>query len=317
MKIENIADIADIADIAEEILKESDGYAKMAIQAPEGLKTHLLEVVDRLEECGKRVILFADPCYGACDLKDHEAKELGAELLVHIGHSEMGVEKELPVIFLPLFYDANDVKVDESCYRKLINAIGKRDFSIAYSINFMNVANEIADGLEDRGFKAGERVQVLGCSFSSNLKEEIVVYVGDGDFHPLGIALRAKKEVIAFNPFTKEIKDMASFKKKFLKQRYGVISIARHAKTFGIIVSTKKGQQNLKLATDVKKMLEKNGKKGYVLAMDRIEYGELIGYKVDVFVNTACPRIATDDLFEKPIINPDELEIALREGHET
>jgi diphthamide biosynthesis enzyme Dph1/Dph2 domain len=100
MKIENIADIA---DIAEEILKESDGYAKMAIQAPEGLKTHLLEVVDRLEECGKRVILFADPCYGACDLKDHEAKELGAELLVHIGHSEMGVEKELPVIFFHCF----------------------------------------------------------------------------------------------------------------------------------------------------------------------------------------------------------------------
>jgi len=39
-----------------------------------------------------------------------------------------------------------------------------------------------------------------------------------------------------------------------------------------------------------------------------------LGLKIDCFVNTACPRLIDDSFkFNKPLINPIELEIALNE----
>ena len=56
-------------------LKKED--TPVAIQLPEGLKQHTITVLEELKEF--EPVLFVDPCYGACDLKDEEAKKFGCK----------------------------------------------------------------------------------------------------------------------------------------------------------------------------------------------------------------------------------------------
>ena len=47
---------------------QSNDNRLVALQIPEGLKMQALEMMDTIEtETSAKVILAADPCYGACD----------------------------------------------------------------------------------------------------------------------------------------------------------------------------------------------------------------------------------------------------------
>lgn len=74
--------------------------------------------------------------------------------------------------------------------------------------------------------------QILGCNISTARGiEENVLFIGEGVFHPLGIALGLpEKRVIAFNPKNGEYRDME--KEKFLAQRYSA-SISREVEVAG------------------------------------------------------------------------------------
>lgn len=60
---------------------------KVGLQFPDGFKTRAVSIAEEIE---KRVpcitVIFADPCYGACDTKELEAKKLGLDLVIHFGH---------------------------------------------------------------------------------------------------------------------------------------------------------------------------------------------------------------------------------------
>ena len=77
----------EIPRIAREIKKAK---AKIVgLQFPEGLKTRALGVAREIEQkTGCTAVIFADPCYGACDTKEIEAKKLGVDLIFQFGHDE-------------------------------------------------------------------------------------------------------------------------------------------------------------------------------------------------------------------------------------
>ena len=59
----------------------------VALQIPEGLKMQALEMMDKIEdETSAKVILAADPCYGACDLVHDKMKMMGVELEIGRAH---------------------------------------------------------------------------------------------------------------------------------------------------------------------------------------------------------------------------------------
>ena len=61
----------------------------MALQFPEGLLIYanaIADIVREFSQC-ERVIVLADVTYGACCVDDLTAKALGADFLVHYGHS--------------------------------------------------------------------------------------------------------------------------------------------------------------------------------------------------------------------------------------
>ena len=80
----------------------------VALQIPEGLKMQALEMMDSIEdESDAKVILAADPCYGACDLVHDKMRMMGVELVAHMGHSQMNIDSGMPTHFIPVTYDGD------------------------------------------------------------------------------------------------------------------------------------------------------------------------------------------------------------------
>ena len=285
----------------------------IAVQLPEGLKQHSTLVLESLKEF--EPILFVDPMYGACDLKDEEAKKFGCKQLIHFGHAKMG-KPRIKTIFIPISYSFNEKEfsfiIDE------IKKLQKNKINIVTTINFLEEIPRIKEELKKNNIEILEtqdtshiqKNHVLGCD-SSTIKDKTqpIIYVGDGDFHPnnLGFVFE-KTEVFVINPLLFKTKKL-EITDLFVKQRYALVAKAMKCNTFGIFVSGKHGQFRLRFAKYIKTKLEEMGKKAYIFGCDYVNESYVEGIKVDCYVNTACPRIAYDDHanFTKPIITPQEV----------
>ena len=295
----------------------------IAIQIPEGLKTRALEIADRIEKAsGAEAVIFSDPCFGACDLADARARQLGADLLVHFGHTKM-LSSEIPAIYAPLGYEFNESELAGKIAEKL-NELSFKKIALCATAQYAEKLGKIKKILGKKGIRAeigtgGKRValagQVLGCNYSAvasaSNNADAIVFVGDGLFHPLGISFSISKPVLIANPLAEKVEEVRNQRNMFLRKRYAAIALAKNAKVFGIIASTKRGQLNMRKALEIKKEIEKEGKKAYLIVGDLVKMEYLLGMELDALVCTACPRIALDDsaLFGIPIITPNELEI--------
>ncbi len=152
--------------------------------------------------------------------------------------------------------------------------------------------------------------QVLGCDQRAaeliENKIDAFLYIGSGRFHPLGVAVKTNKPVILCNPYSCECDEISDDEKQNRKNKQKRrLMRAAAAKTIGILISTKPGQFNLKLANELKEKLENIGKSVFLFAGESINPENVPGFCVDAFINTACPRI-NEDHFEKAVINPGE-----------
>ncbi|MBI2172615.1 MAG: diphthamide biosynthesis enzyme Dph2 [Candidatus Aenigmarchaeota archaeon] len=279
---------------------------RVMLQLPEGLKMKAADMCRFLQESGIEVLLSNEPTYGACDLADAEAKATGCELLVHVGHSKFYVdfETDVPVLYY-IWPERIQVKTDFS-------GIKEKRIGILTSIQHMELLSDIKSMLEGAGKEAIIGGQMLGCwtANADKIKEMVdaFLFVGSGEFHPLALS---GKPVYKLDLERMEIGDVDA--EKFQKIRYGRIFRARDAATFGILVSSKKGQKELLAKADyVRQRLEQRDKKAFIIVMNEITNEKLLGIKADAFVNTACPRIS-DMQFTKPMINADDIELLLEE----
>jgi len=180
--------------------------------------------------------------------------------------------------------------------------------------------------LENAGFDViiptgGDRLtfpgQVLGCNYSGDDSSiGHYLFLGSGDFHPIGLVLHTGKPLSILDPYTSEAREMSLEQiERILRQRFGLIMAADKAHSFGILIGEKPGQMRRSMALRLKRLLEKHGKKGYLLALEHVGPELIDFYPVDAFVNTACPRIAIDDSvkYAKPLLTPFELEVILGE----
>lgn len=194
------------------------------------------------------------------------------------------------------------------------------------SIQHLHLIFEFKERLEKAGFEVevpvgGDRLtfpgQVLGCNYSGD-NDTIghYLFLGSGDFHPIGLVMDTGKPLAMLDPYTGDASEMSLERiERILRQRFGLIMAVQDAQTFAILIGEKPGQMRRTLAQRMKKLLVKHGKKGYLLALEHISPELISFYPVDAYVNTACPRIAIDDSvrYDKPLITPFELEVALGE----
>lgn len=294
------------------------------IQLPEGLKTNVVEIENAFTRENIPVITVLDPSFGACDIADAKAQVLGCDLIVHFGHSKM-LHTQTNVIYWPV-----EFPIEKNMIPGCVKTLNKEKFfstnkkiGIYVTIQFHRHLNEIKKEMESNGFEVFVGMgdlkdgQILGCDVSARRdiedKIDANVYFGDGYFHALAIAFASKKPTYQYNPFTLNLENLEKYKEKYLRQRFGLIAAAKDAKTFAVILCTKKGQLRKALAMRLKQELEDAGKKVHVVAMEHITPQALMGVDVDAYVNTACSRIATDDFesYKKPMLTPIEIEILL------
>lgn len=151
--------------------------------------------------------------------------------------------------------------------------------------------------------------QILGCSVEEwDVGQEGFVYVGDGLFHPKAIIFHNDEKVFIYDPKTKKQKiltkaDLAQIE----RARKGALAAFHGAKNVGMIITTKYGQTRLRDALKLKEKFP--DKTFYYLVADVIDFSKLEDFPfIQVYVNTACPRIMDDnEKVPRPMLNIGDL----------
>lgn len=302
------------------------GAKRVLIQLPDGLRPRALSLAEELTNLtGAEILLSGDSCYGACDVAVGQAKTLGADLIVHYGHSGMFEDAETPVIYVEakMYFDSEALV---AAALPLIEGWGK--IGLASTAQHIHALGEVAEALRRSGhqpvtgnssWKALYDGQVLGCDYrtAQSIAEEVegYLFIGSGRFHPIGLAIAAGKPVVTADPYTltagvideKEIMRLAM-------RRMAAITAAKGARRIGVLVSLKPGQLQLNTARSLCERLEHGGKSPVIICMDEIGETQLENFaEAEAFISTACPRIALESVanIKKPILSPTEAEVML------
>jgi len=299
---------------------------RVLIQLPEGLKTEGPHLASAVEKTGALAVVSADPCYGACDMAFQDAQSIGADLLVHYGHSEMTHLEPVPTIY----FEAKAVVSVKGAVKKALSLLKPwKNIGLVTTVQHVDMLGEARQTL----LKAGKSVavgdagrmkhagQVVGCDYS-NAKAvaqdvEAFLFVGGGRFHAIGVALATAKPTVVADPYEGRAYLVESEVKKILKQRLASINEAKQAVEFGVLIGLKSGQKRLDEALWIKKKLGEARKKATLLALREVTPEALMQFPtIEAFVNTACPRISLDDAsrFLKPVLTVNEMLVVLGES---
>jgi 2-(3-amino-3-carboxypropyl)histidine synthase len=162
--------------------------------------------------------------------------------------------------------------------------------------------------------------QVIGCDYSNARSVandvEAFLFVGGGQFHAIGVALSTAKPTVVADPYEGRAYSLNASADRVLKKRWALIELAKKAKVFAVLVGLKPGQKRLDEALEIKRKLEENGRNVSFFAAKEILPEVLMEFPtVEVYVNTACPRLSLDDVarFRKPLLSINEVLVVIGE----
>jgi len=296
---------------------------KVLVQLAEGIKQNALEISKIIKGLGIECIFSGETCWGGCSVAVQEAKELGTDLIVHIGHAEF-IKTDFPAIYI----EVKDILNLKPLLEKSIKLLGKyKTIGLSYSIQHKQDVEDTREFYEKEGKKiilskktgnVTHEGHVIGCQYKG-LKEiqnnvDAFVIIGN-QFHSMGATLAVEKPVILIDVYNHDVKTMEGLREKILRQRFFSIERFKEARKIGIIVGTKIGQKFGSPESLLEKLKE-NEKEAIIITMGEITPEKIMNfYSIDAFVELACPRIALDDFakYEKPILTMREALVALGE----
>jgi 2-(3-amino-3-carboxypropyl)histidine synthase len=283
---------------------------RIFLQVPEGLMPRVQQMAKEIEKGGFECFICLEKTFGACDLREEEAKRLGCDCILHIGHSDFGIKTSLPVVYWEYFIDADPRNALDKCFDKLQPY---KKIGLVANVQFAKLIPKVKSYLESRDKQVfvAKRLQypgqVLGCrqDAAKAIEKNVDCFlcISAGKFYALGLALSTDKPVLNLDLEREIIENLEEEKAKAIKREAWAKSKLKEAKRVGILISWKRGQLNL--CSELKEKLVKDGKEVYVLVADEITPEKIEGLKLDVLINCACPRIAVDDAtaYKIPIIN--------------
>jgi 2-(3-amino-3-carboxypropyl)histidine synthase len=307
----------------ERIFKEiqSKQPASVSLNGPDGILPQVQQTaVNISKKFGIPAYVLADTTWGTCDLNSNAGKILGTGIQFNIGHT-VNTESIDNVILIDAFDDVEFGSVAKKCAEILL---GKTIALVTDSqhLHQMETVKEILinNGVKVKIGKGGGQLndgQVFGCEFypATKLKEEVDAYVflGQSNFHASGIALSTNMPTYVLDPYFNEVREVTEFAQKLKKKATLAIFKAAEAKSFGIIVGLKEGQLSKLFALKFKKELEKEGKTVQLFALTDITGERLNNLKgIDAFIQVACPRISTDNQFDKPVLSSPQANALLK-----
>lgn len=309
----------------EEVLEEvkDKNYDKIGLQGPDGIKPQIIEYADQLQEHGFETVIVGASTFGACGIADEKVKRMGADALIHIGHTrflhpEKADMKDYDVYYLPYREDRDLMSV----LKDNIDEINEDEkLGLVGVTQYMDRAERAREFLESKGYdveegttglRTSEVGQVLGCDAGAahNIahKVDAFVFLGSGHFHPSQVSETGKK-VYVVDPYQKEIWiEPANSLDDEMRAEHARVIKHKDKKKWGIVTSSKKGQNYMRAVEIAKEKLESYGKDVYVFVEDRIFEADYKGYGIDIYVNCACPRM-TKDWQDMAYVSPRALKV--------
>lgn len=260
-------------------LIEKHGYQQVLFHLPAGLMPKWAD----LAQLASQTYFSADPCFGACDVPLHILEKIGADAIITFGHSKPpGLTYPSNVHFIEVSLSFEPSFVPPFQKVGLVYVIQYREAAQAYARQLKKAGKQVIWGGKP-GFMATHPAQVTGCDVSAAqaILDQVDAFVvcSDGAFHAQAVAELGKPTFNWLGEFVEP-------------PRYPVALLST-AETIGVLVSTKKGQFNLKGALEAQQKLEDLGKQVFLAVGDTLT-PEIDNFQPDFWVVTACPRIAQD-----------------------
>jgi 2-(3-amino-3-carboxypropyl)histidine synthase len=297
----------------------------VALNAPDGMLPQVQQTsMNITKKFDIPAFVLADTTWGTCDLNSNGAKVLGAEILFNIGHTnklETFPGPQDNVIMIDAF---DDISFDQ-VIPKAIEILEGKTISLITDSQHLHQIDVVKEKLEKHNIivKIGKGRgqlndgQVFGCEFypAMETREQVDanLFLGQSNFHAAGLALSTRIRTYILDPYFNEVRDVTDFAKKLEKRATLKIYKATEAKVFGVIVGLKEGQFAKITALKFKKELEERGKEVQLLALTDITNDRLKNFTgIDAFIQVACPRISTDNEFDKPMLSTPQANALLK-----
>ncbi|MCR4284982.1 MAG: diphthamide biosynthesis enzyme Dph2 [archaeon] len=296
---------------------------RVLVQLPEGIKQNAFEIKRKIEGMGIEAVFSGETCWGGCSISTQEAKDVGADLLVHFGHAQF-IKSDFPILYIEV-KDELDLK---KILKKSLSFIKKYDtIGLSHSVQHKHDIDSVVKFYENAGKKiiisvkkgyAAYSGHVIGCEFGGlkSIADKVDAFVILGNnFHSMGACLAVEKPVILLDVYNDKVRSMEGVRDKIIRQRIVAIDKFKTASKVGVIIEAKPGQKFGSPSFVVDK-LKKEGKEVILITMNELSPDKLMNfYDVDAFVELACPRIAIDDFarYSKPLITMKEALVAIGE----
>ncbi|GAB1609828.1 2-(3-amino-3-carboxypropyl)histidine synthase subunit 1-like [Argonauta hians] len=298
---------------------------RVALQFPEGLLIYACIISDIIKQFTEaETLIMGDVTYGACCIDDYTAKALGADFMIHYGHSCL-----VPITItenINMLYVFVDIKIDNTHFVETVKYNIATDSRIALvsTIQFVTALQGVAEELRNTYHVIIPQVkplspgEILGCT-SPKLAEDIdaLIYLGDGRFH-LESVMIANPHITAYryDPYSKVFSKEHYDHTKMKEIRHDAINTASKAQTIGMILGTLGRQGSPKILQTLQESLKNAGKRYFTVLLSEIYPDKLkLFHNVDAWVQVACPRLSIDwgMAFEKPVLTPYEMSVALKQ----
>jgi 2-(3-amino-3-carboxypropyl)histidine synthase len=287
----------------------------VALNGPEGLITKIQNIADRItEKFGIPAYIIGDTCWGSCDLNTHAADMLGAEILFNIGHTIASGAFGERVVMINAYDDVSFDMVARKCASSLNKYY--KTLSLLTDSQHLNQVSKVKEIFEEYGYtvvigKGKGQLndgQVFGCEFYPAFNNHNIIdafiFLGQSRFHSVSVAMSTEKPTYMLDPYLDEYSQVNGIAQTFKKKAILSIYKALDAKSIGIIIGLKEGQFAKIQALKLKNIFEQLGRRVQLIAMTNITDHEVRLFKgVDAFVEVACPRVAIDDHFSKPMLS--------------
>jgi 2-(3-amino-3-carboxypropyl)histidine synthase len=300
------------------------------VNAPGGLLRQTKELMEKVKsKYGVKAILSGDSCFGICDTIDDDVEKLQADLAFHIGHNAAVTEVGGYTYLIDAVDDVEFKEVVDTAVETLapFKRIGLATFS-----QHLHKLKPVREQLEGNGFQVvvgrGNNLmlegQVFGCDFSTPfpIRDQVdaFAFLGESEFHAVGLALATGKPTFMLDPYMNEVTDMKAAAEERRKRAILAVYKALDARVFGVITGLKEGQKMLGRSRWISKRLEMNERKVVELAMRDVTPERLAPHReIEAFIQTACPRISVDGFtFDRPVLSIPQADalVALMEGRE-
>ncbi|XP_018427496.1 PREDICTED: diphthamide biosynthesis protein 2 [Nanorana parkeri] len=315
---------------------QEKGAKKVALQFSDDLLVESVSIARKLEDAtGVRMYILADTSYGSCCVDEVAAEHVGADILIHYGRACLSPSNRLPVMYV-FGQKALNVNLCVESFQNLFpdcktpvvvfsdvlyqHALGELEARLGQ--NYPGVVFTKLSRVSD--VPSPSEVRRFGRSFSPDptLWPEAYsfFYVG-GEGPTLNNLLLAWPgcPFFSFNPETGEGRKEGLNVNRALMKRFYLIERARDAQVVGIVVGTLGVSDYLSALAHLKDVIHRAGKKSHMLSMGKLNPAKLANFpEVDIFVLVACAENSLLDSseFYRPIVTPDEMEVACNPARE-